>query len=247
MVEAERAQDVHGVGVAAAGGDDDQDAGGLGGEEGGEVAGADTAVVAEQGAVHVQRNETWGDAADGAGLSGWGQGASILQGRERRLAGGRPALALCSVRRVKNSLCAGPGDRFRLMGRSRVGNTRGYAALAGVGLAFGMLPIRREVFMRCIVHIRKSFDTTGMHFALRLLPLYSADKSNSGSERKVETFTSEGGLSQRLIRMGLPTVYLGRSFSNLREGLDAMWTDIEMAQGVFDGFGKIEDRPPLAA
>ena len=101
--------------------------------------------------------------------------------------------------------------------------------------------------MRCIVHIRKSFDTTGMHFALRLLPLYSADKSSRESLRKVETFTSEGALSQRLIRMGLPRVYLGRSFTNLREGLDAMWTDIEMAQETFDGFGSIEERPPLAA
>ena len=101
--------------------------------------------------------------------------------------------------------------------------------------------------MRCIVHIRKSFDTTGMLFALRLLPLYSADKSSSGSLRKVETFTSEGALSQRLIGMGLPRVYMGRSFSNLREGLDAMWTDIEMAQEIFDGFGRIENRPPIAA
>jgi hypothetical protein len=40
---------------------------------------------------------------------------------------------------------------------------------------------------------------------------------------------------------------MDRSFSNLREGLDAMWTDIEMAQEVFDGFGRIEDRPPVAA
>ena len=53
MVEAERTQDVHGVGVAAAGGDYDLDAGGLGGVEGGEVARADAAVVAEQGAVHI--------------------------------------------------------------------------------------------------------------------------------------------------------------------------------------------------
>ena len=101
--------------------------------------------------------------------------------------------------------------------------------------------------MRCIVHIRKSFDTTGMHFALRLLPLYSAERSSSEGLRKVETFTSEGELSQRLIGMGLPRVYMGRSFSNLREGLDAMWTDIEMAQEVFDGFGRIKDRPPMAA
>ena len=114
-------------------------------------------------------------------------------------------------------------------------------------MAFGMLLSRGEVFMRCIVHIRKSFDTTGKHFALRLLPLCSSNGYSSENVRKVETFTSEGTLSQRLIGMGLPQVYMDRSFSNLREGLDAMWTDIEMAQETFDGFGKIEDRPPVAA
>ena len=64
VVQAERAQDVHGVGVAAAGGDDDLDAGGFGGEEGGKVARADAAVVSEEGAVHVD-----GDHADVA--VGW--------------------------------------------------------------------------------------------------------------------------------------------------------------------------------
>jgi hypothetical protein len=101
--------------------------------------------------------------------------------------------------------------------------------------------------MRCIVHIRKSLDTAGTHFVLRLLPLYSSSKPSSGALRKVETFNSEGRLSLRLIGMGLPTVYLDRSFSNLREGLDAMWTDIEIAQGTFDGFGRISDRPSVAA
>ena len=61
MVEAERAQDAHGVGVAATGGDDDLDAGGFGGQEGGEVARTDAAVVTEEGAVHVD-----GDHSDGA-------------------------------------------------------------------------------------------------------------------------------------------------------------------------------------
>jgi len=65
VAEAERAQDVHGVGVAAARSDDNLDAGGFGGQEGGEVARADAAVVAEQGSVHVQRNETWGDQTRG--------------------------------------------------------------------------------------------------------------------------------------------------------------------------------------
>ena len=58
VVEAERAQDAHGEAVAASGGDDELDSVGLGCAEGGEVARADAAVVAEQGAVHVDCDET---------------------------------------------------------------------------------------------------------------------------------------------------------------------------------------------
>ena len=63
-MEAERAQDTHGEAVAASGGDDKLDSVGVGGVEGGEVARADAAVVAEQGAVHVDC-----DQADGVVLS----------------------------------------------------------------------------------------------------------------------------------------------------------------------------------
>ena len=102
VVEAERAQDVHGVGVAAAGGDDDLDAGGLGGVEGGEVARADAAVVAEQSAVHVD-----GDHADG-GLQGFLVVVmTSLNGLWNR-SGFVPASALCSGWRVKISL----GERW---------------------------------------------------------------------------------------------------------------------------------------
>ena len=61
MVQGEWAQDAHGEGVAAAGGDDDLNSGGMGGPERGKVARADVAVVAEQGAVHVNRDETGRD------------------------------------------------------------------------------------------------------------------------------------------------------------------------------------------
>lgn len=60
MVQAERAQDAHGVGVAAAGGDDDLDAGGVCGVEGGEGARRDVAVLAEEGSVHVDCDEAGG-------------------------------------------------------------------------------------------------------------------------------------------------------------------------------------------
>ena len=63
---------MHGVGVAASGGDDDLDAGGFGGLEGGEVARADAAIVTEQGAVHVDCDHT-----DGVGLSCCLQGNSL--------------------------------------------------------------------------------------------------------------------------------------------------------------------------
>lgn len=97
--------------------------------------------------------------------------------------------------------------------------------------------------MRCIVHIRKSLDYAGMHFVLRLVPAYSPDQNG----RKVETFTSLGLLSRRLIEMGLPEIYTGRSFANLRAGLDAAWNDVEIAQEMFDRFGKKGDRQPVAA
>ncbi len=63
VIEAERPQDVHRVGVASAGGDDDFDAGGFGGEQGAEVTRADAAVVSEECSVHVDRNKTWRDHA----------------------------------------------------------------------------------------------------------------------------------------------------------------------------------------
>jgi hypothetical protein len=97
--------------------------------------------------------------------------------------------------------------------------------------------------MRCIVHIRKSLDYPGMHFVLRLLPLHSS----LGSGRKVETFTSEGSLLRRLMGMGLPQIYLGRGFTNLRSGLDAAWNDIEISQEEFDQFGRVGERSPMAA
>ena len=64
VMEAERPQErAHRVGVAAAGGDNDLNSGGLGSVEGGEVTGADVTIVAKEGSVHVD-----GDHADGAGF-----------------------------------------------------------------------------------------------------------------------------------------------------------------------------------
>jgi hypothetical protein len=81
-----------------------------------------------------------------------------------------------------------------------------------------------------------------MHFVLRLLPLFSSGEN----ARKVETFTSEGTLLRRLIGMGLPEIYMGRSFANLRAGLDAAWNDIEIPQDAFEVFGRANDRQLVA-
>lgn len=94
--------------------------------------------------------------------------------------------------------------------------------------------------MRCIVHIRKSLDYPGTHFVLRLVP------AEAESGRRAETFTSLGLLSRKLIEMGLPEIYMGRAFANLRAGLDAAWTDVEIAQETFDRFGR-SDRQAVAA
>ena len=97
--------------------------------------------------------------------------------------------------------------------------------------------------MKCTVHIRKSLDYPGIHFVLRLLPA----SFPLGGVRKVETFTSEGSLLRRLIEMGLPDIYMGRSFANLRAGLDAAWTDVEIPEETFHQFGRKNEHQWAAA
>jgi hypothetical protein len=82
-----------------------------------------------------------------------------------------------------------------------------------------------------------------MHFVLRLLPHVHTDENT----RKVEAFNSEGTLLRRLIGMGLPEIYMGRSFANLRAGLDAAWNDVEIAQETFERFGRVGEQRPVAA
>jgi hypothetical protein len=93
--------------------------------------------------------------------------------------------------------------------------------------------------MRCVVHVRKSFDFVGLHFVLRLFPLYASD---SEEQRLVETFTNEESLSRRLTDLGLPKTYVGATFSNLNGDSDAMWTNVEIAQEIFEHFGKPGNR-----
>ena len=91
-----------------------------------------------------------------------------------------------------------------------------------------------EVFvMRCIVHIRKSFDLTGEHFVLRLCPL------DLEGRRSKESFSSAALLSQRLLDVGLPKMHMQTTFSNLRNGLDAIWSNVEVGQETFINFGKM--------
>lgn len=87
--------------------------------------------------------------------------------------------------------------------------------------------------MRCIIHIRKSFDLTGEHFVLRLCPF------DFERRRSKESFSSASSLSQRLIDMGFPKMHMHSTFCSLRDGLDAIWTNVEIGQEVFASFGRM--------
>jgi hypothetical protein len=87
--------------------------------------------------------------------------------------------------------------------------------------------------MRCVVHVRRSFDLCGQHFVLRLYPEFMTEK------RRSESFTSAQSLVERLEALGVPRMDPGRSFPDDVGGLlDAMWTNIEVPQNTFESFGK---------
>jgi len=91
--------------------------------------------------------------------------------------------------------------------------------------------------MQCIVHIRRSIDCEGKHFLLRIRPLYSVEQ-----QRSVEAFRNERALSLRLTDIGFTEGSRRTSLTNLRSGTDAMWSHMEIAQDVFEGFGQSRDR-----
>jgi hypothetical protein len=87
--------------------------------------------------------------------------------------------------------------------------------------------------MTCIFHIWRSGDRDRPGFVMRLFPLYEREE-----RRSVEVFPDEAALEQRLVELGFPKHYLATTFSNLRRGQDAMWTNIEITQAAFEGFGR---------
>ena len=86
--------------------------------------------------------------------------------------------------------------------------------------------------MRCVIHVRRSFDLSGQHFVLRLYPQFR------WHERRAESFTDAGSLVDRLADLGVARLDPGRSFPNLGGALDAMWDNIEVPREMFDGFGR---------
>src|ERR1700677_3320975 len=93
--------------------------------------------------------------------------------------------------------------------------------------------------MQCIAHIWKSFDCEGKHFLLRLRPLYSLEH-----HRSVESFRNERSLSRRLAGIGFTKLSIRTSLTNLRTGENAMWSHMEIAQDIFDGFGESGEPNP---
>src|SRR5207237_1423954 len=84
--EVERAEDTHRIGVTASRGDDDLDSGGLGGEEGGKITGADLAVIVGECAVDVDDDHAdvrcWLQVPP-SGVTSWLTGLSVLSVRLR--------------------------------------------------------------------------------------------------------------------------------------------------------------------
>jgi hypothetical protein len=90
--------------------------------------------------------------------------------------------------------------------------------------------------MRCVVHLRRSFDLGGQHFVLRLFREFDWES------RRSERFTSSLTLVERLASLGLPRMDPGRCFPEKGGGLDAVWTNIEVPQAVLEDFGRTDGR-----
>lgn len=86
--------------------------------------------------------------------------------------------------------------------------------------------------MRCVIHVRRSFDLSGQHFVLRLYPQFR------WHERRAENFTDAGSLVERLADLGVARLDPGRSFPNLGGILDAMWNNIDVSRDTFESFGR---------
>ncbi|MDP9050418.1 MAG: hypothetical protein M3O31_06785 [Acidobacteriota bacterium] len=86
--------------------------------------------------------------------------------------------------------------------------------------------------MRCVIQVRRSFDISGQHFVVRVYPQFKAE------DRRAESFTSAFLLVERLGYLGVPKMDPVRSFPNLGGALDAIWSNVEVPEGVFENFGR---------
>lgn len=96
--------------------------------------------------------------------------------------------------------------------------------------------------MRCVVHIRRSFDSGGQHFVLRVYPQFRPEM------RERESFTSAERLVERLAELGVAG--MNNAAMRFPEGggvLDAVWTNVEVPQETLDGFGNGATHPRVAA
>jgi hypothetical protein len=100
--------------------------------------------------------------------------------------------------------------------------------------------------MRCVVQLRRSFSVGGQHFVLRVYPQFRWE------DRRSESFTSSELLVERLAALGVPRMDPQKSFPRVGGTLDAVWTNVEVAEETLEGFGRVGSRlaggvAPIAA
>ena len=87
--------------------------------------------------------------------------------------------------------------------------------------------------MRCVVHVRRSFDLAGQHFVLRVYPQFLPE------ERARESFTSAQRLVQRLADLGVAGIRdAEESFPKGVGSLDAIWTNVDVPTKTLEDFGR---------
>jgi hypothetical protein len=74
---------------------------------------------------------------------------------------------------------------------------------------------------------------SGNSFVLCLSPLHSIEGG-----APTETFANEKLLSQRLADIGFCAISIQKNIFNLRNDKDSNWSNLEVPQGVFEGFGR---------
>jgi hypothetical protein len=95
--------------------------------------------------------------------------------------------------------------------------------------------------MKCIVHIWRVLDSDTTRFRLRLTPLYSVAHGAA-----VEEFANERVLCRRLTEIGLAKACREMTLSNLHEGTNAIWSNCEVAEEIFQEFVPFREQLALS-